>query len=957
MVSAETSTSTKSNNVEIIKSPNDIRDYRYLKLDNEMEVVLVSDTEIDNSSVCLRVGVGSFSNPSDALGLAHFLEHMLFMGTEKYPVEKEFAEFIHNNGGSYNAGTSSIYTNYYYNINQTSLKESLDRLSSFFICPLMNDSSTQREINAINSEHNGNIQNDIWRVSNLRGKAFPDHPMSRFSTGTHETLNKPGMRDRVVEFYNTHYSSNLLKLCIVGPQSLDTLEQWVREYFTPIKNKNIPEPTFPPMKLDKTVFMNFVPIMNKATLRMEWPISDPAFSPKDNYRKHTSEIISNLLGHESNGSLFSLLKKKNYAFSLSCGPASTSRTEFAIFVEIDLSELGFENIDEIIALTFQFIKLLSDIPQYVVQETISENHIVWNNAAKARALEYSKYITEILSKVDKPENTLKYKYICDQIDLGAIREVTQKYMTPDNMLVMVGSEKFKGKTNLVADHYGTEYSYVDVTTERLESWRSGFPTNQDLFIPAPNKFIPTKFDIKHKQTPEVELQEPALIYNKDGVELYHSPDTRFNTPMAHTRVKFGTSHFGTVSSVVCMTLFRKVIKDILNEDCLYDMALGGARYRAISYQQHVEIIVSSFDDKMFVVLEKLFQVMYAFDCTEDCFNRALEKTANRYVNDQLLLPYQIATKDSSIYLSTNCAPEAEKISFLATITREHFIEWVRAYFRKINFTFFIFGNVTKQECIDFCENTVSKLQRNALAPLDIAKLRKVLLPKGVEYQSRRYLADKNQVNCALLTTVQIGVQNLKDICIASVLSSIVRSAFFDDLRTKQQLGYVVHAQCAMDYNIAFRFIVQSSVCAPHLIVEKIKEFFPTLIDAIEQHRKEFKNLIDSTKELMTRRTQNQAEAISIFWDSFNQYNQFNFNNKVAEYLDNITIDHLLEFVKKHFINQSERRMHSSLLYPESFEIPSNNNNSEIIIVDDYVKFKLESILLPSLQNPTSLIQN
>jgi hypothetical protein len=61
----------------------DIRSYRVIRLLNQLEVLLIHDPETDKASAALDVNVGSFSDPKDMPGLAHAVEHMLFMGTEK----------------------------------------------------------------------------------------------------------------------------------------------------------------------------------------------------------------------------------------------------------------------------------------------------------------------------------------------------------------------------------------------------------------------------------------------------------------------------------------------------------------------------------------------------------------------------------------------------------------------------------------------------------------------------------------------------------------------------------------------------------------------------------------------------------------------------------------------------------------------------------------------------------
>ncbi|WP_419582582.1 insulinase family protein, partial [Thiolapillus sp.] len=83
---------------KVIKSKNDKRQYEYLILPNRMRVLLVSDPEADKAAAAMSIEVGSTSNPPGRQGLAHFLEHMLFMGTEKYPDVDEYSSFIKRNG-------------------------------------------------------------------------------------------------------------------------------------------------------------------------------------------------------------------------------------------------------------------------------------------------------------------------------------------------------------------------------------------------------------------------------------------------------------------------------------------------------------------------------------------------------------------------------------------------------------------------------------------------------------------------------------------------------------------------------------------------------------------------------------------------------------------------------------------------------------------------------------------
>ena len=125
---------------EIITSKSDTRQYKVIKLQNEIRCILIHDDEADKSCASLDVHVGCALDPIEFQGTAHFLEHMLFMGTEKYPNENDYSEFIKNNGGEDNAWTSFEDTNYHFEVANDAFEQTLDRFAQFFVCPLLGDS-------------------------------------------------------------------------------------------------------------------------------------------------------------------------------------------------------------------------------------------------------------------------------------------------------------------------------------------------------------------------------------------------------------------------------------------------------------------------------------------------------------------------------------------------------------------------------------------------------------------------------------------------------------------------------------------------------------------------------------------------------------------------------------------------------------------------------------------------
>ncbi|CAG0887165.1 unnamed protein product [Cyprideis torosa] len=237
---------------EIIKSPHDKCLYRGLMLENGLKVVLISDKETDMSAAALDVNVGHMSDPDELPGLAHFCEHMLFLGTKKYPLENDYSKFLSEHGGSSNAYTTSENTCFYFDVAPDSLFPALDRFAQFFLEPLFNESATEREANAVNSEHQKNIPDDTWRVMEVQKLlAKEGHPFRKFGTGNIDTLlnipRKKGIdtRKALLDFHDKWYSANIMTLAVFGKEDLDELESEVLKHFSKIVNKNVEKPSWP----------------------------------------------------------------------------------------------------------------------------------------------------------------------------------------------------------------------------------------------------------------------------------------------------------------------------------------------------------------------------------------------------------------------------------------------------------------------------------------------------------------------------------------------------------------------------------------------------------------------------------------------------------------------------------------------------------------------------------------
>ncbi|CAA2930207.1 Protease 3 [Arsenophonus endosymbiont of Bemisia tabaci Q2] len=107
----------------INKSEKDTRGYQAIKLSNDMIVLLISDPKTSKSLTAVTLPVGTMESPDQQLGLAHYLEHVVLMGSKRYPESGEISEFLQKHGGNHNGSTASNLTAYYLEVENGALKQ------------------------------------------------------------------------------------------------------------------------------------------------------------------------------------------------------------------------------------------------------------------------------------------------------------------------------------------------------------------------------------------------------------------------------------------------------------------------------------------------------------------------------------------------------------------------------------------------------------------------------------------------------------------------------------------------------------------------------------------------------------------------------------------------------------------------------------------------------------------
>ena len=489
----------------LLKSPSDPCNYRIVYLTNGLRMILVSDPDAFTAAAALDVHIGYWSDPSDIPGMAHLCEHMLYKGSEKYPGENEFQEFINEHGGSYNASTVGEYTNFHFDMpNIYDLDEALDRFAHHFICPLFADTVIGREVKAVNSEYDIEILNDENRISQvINATISPNHPCAKFGTGNIETLIiHPRMRGQnvqkeLVEFHKKYYSSNIMSLAVISNESLDDLMKMTAPLFAQLENRNISLPIWkanPVRQEDTQVQINIVPTSDICKLVLSWSLMKAEHTIISNQYKY----LTHLLNYEGPGSLSYELKSEGWVISFSANIEFESALGFSLMsIDVELTEDGMGHTNNIIIMVFQYLNMLREQGprKWIWDECVKLADITFTFQGNLYPIENAKLLSRRLHLIPSTLNVtikdiLRYEYAMDRYQPELICNFLEQ-MTARNVRVTVVGKKFSGMTNQTEQWYGTPYSAYKIPQRTLQAWEDA-GIHEKFYLPSKNKFIPEK---------------------------------------------------------------------------------------------------------------------------------------------------------------------------------------------------------------------------------------------------------------------------------------------------------------------------------------------------------------------------------------------------------------------------------------------------------------------------------
>lgn len=775
--------------VSPLVSPHDSRDYRVLTLENGLTALLVSDPDADKAAASMNVSVGSAQDPEDLAGLAHFLEHMLFLGTEPFPEADAYQGYISRRGGSHNAFTAPQDTNYFFDIDPDALEGALDRFSQFFISPLFNADRLESERNIVHSEYMARIRDDGRRENDvLNALLNPENPTNGFSVGSRETLadrpeGEPSLRERVIDFYQRYYDANVMHLTLVAPQPLDELETLVAERFTGIADRGLEAPRITaPLALEEAQPQRVAlqSVRDSRHLRLLFPIPDPIAE----YRHKPADLVAHLLGHEGEGSLLAVLREAGWADGLSAGVSRGDGHHALFSVNISLTPDGAKARDAIEATLFAAIEQLRagglEAWRYDEKARLAEQQFRFqqHGAPRQEAMRLSMNLSRF------PVEDVQYAaYRMD----GFAPERSAVYLdalTPDNLIRLYSAPDVEG--DITSPWFHTPW-VEDRAEDRAEDKRQEVSGEANalagLALPDPNPFIAEDLALR-----DVQDERPRRLVEAPAFDLWHMADATFNTPKVEWR--FSLQHPEAASSARDAALARLLagwLDDSLNE-AFYPARLAGQHFEAYAHARGITLSFSGWRDRQERMIERVLNQLQVGDISEASVERVRYRLQREWRNAPQAALHRQAGRTLAEALVRPQWPSAALLEASRELNADDLRDYRDALTTELRLEAMAVGNLTDDEA-----EALGRQVAKALAPTLEASAIPDLTPLRADADLPSLTPHTSREESVVLRYLQGPDRSLASQARLAVLGQLIDTPFYQRLRTEEQLGYVVNA--------------------------------------------------------------------------------------------------------------------------------------------------------------------
>ena len=875
---------------------------RKLRLDNELEVYLISDPGARESGAAYAMEVGSWHDPADKPGMAHFCEHVLFLGNAEYPEENGFRVFLDEHGGAANAYTADRLTNYHYRINNDGLLESLKRFSAMFKEPNFDAGAMAREQHAVDQEFARAVENDGWRTELVhRAVGNPKHPASRFGMGNLETLNEISSEE-IRGWFGRHYSANLAHLVVYGPQDIETLQEAVIANFSSIPNREYAPFVIKGATVGRPKrITHIVPHKRLRQLHLMWELP---YNYEEQLNAQSGRHLSFVLGHEGQKSLLAQLKAEGLAEGIYAGARCWHKPyseNFTFNIVVLLTEEGVSRYEHVSERIFQMIARMQHdgIPHYIHDEIRTAAKL--NYAFQTRSDAFTLVSEHARGLCNEPIETYPKKSVMpERFAAKACLGLAEQLQWNNCHMTLVAPTNESGVLPTKSEPWmDSKYTVRDLPRHQLNRFRDATIT-ASLDLPRPNPYLPQDLEIRTGPA-----GNPQLLVDSKFGRIYYKADDLFSVPQIAWNFTIKSDQIvpGNAASAALLDLYCRAVNERMNE-AAYQASLAGISYQLTPSEHGIDLQVAGFSDKALDFLSTMLAALKSPAPSESEFALWKDSLIQSYGNSARETPMTQAAEMAKSVIYTNFVTAEERQEAIRSISYQEAATFCKAFAHKTYIEGTLYGNhnrATAQRVIQSLRHDLQQI------PFAEGKNLRPLITSLPNSEGPFILSKKvpSQGQAAILM-VQDGPFSLKRRAAQRVLLSALEEPFFTNLRTKQQTGYLVWSwDQEVERNLFDFFAVQSNSHDGRDLIARFEALIEeSLRNPLPEQR--FEALKQAQITRLSQSPKNPAEMCQRLHQLAFKYNDFDWIDANIDALHNLSYGEF-QILSKETLGRTNKR--------------------------------------------------
>lgn len=883
----------------INKSEKDTRQYQAITLANEMHVLLVHDEKAPKSLIGVALPIGSLDDPDSQQGLAHYLEHMVFMGSKNYPQPDGLSEFLSKNSGSYNASTAPNQTSFYLEVDNGEFTGALDLLSDALAEPLLNPVYADKERNAVNAELTMARSRDGIRLAQVNNETVnPKHPAAKFFGGNLETLrDKPDskLQDELLKFYHNYYSSNIMVAVLYSNRPLNELAKLASDSFGRISNHKVTVPEIKqPLLTEKEqgIIIHYVPVQPLKVLRINFNVKNNS----NEFRSKADTYLAYMIGNRSKNTLADWLLKQGLADDIESNVSPNELRNSGTFsIDISLTDKGLQQREDIINAVFAYLRLIKK--QGIKAEYFTEMADIlkldFQYQSITRDMGYVSSLASTLLAVPY-QYVLNADYLADNYQPELIQQRLNE-LTPDVARIWyISPNEPHDKTAYFVDAL---YQVEKIPQAQINQWKTG-ENAPALSLPEMNPYIPNDFSLIDNKDA---AKKPQLLVENPSIRVLYMPSTYFaDEPKADITLAFRTPFANESARNQVLFTLNEYLASLALAQLNYQAALGGINF-TVSGSNGAAFSAEGFTQHLPELLKKLLIEYRDFVPTQLQLEQAKINYIDQLDGAEKVRSFKLAMQPINALSNVPYTERSVRRQLVKDIT----LDEVNNYRKQLLVTskpeMLVVGNLTPERIKALADDVVT-----------------IMSPQGkVWWHGQDVIIDKtiranfeakaSSTDGALVATyIPMGYDRIASVARSRLLEQILHSWFFTQLRTEEQLGYALFvSSISVGHQAGLSFILQSSDKSPDYLYQRYQVFFEQTAKRLASLSDvEFKQYKQAVLNELLQKPQTLSEEASRFVGDFGRTNyQFDSRDKLIEEITNLQLSDIVNFFQQAVVEQ------------------------------------------------------